>query len=279
MPVYPISFSIPESKIVSDVPEKTKEIATIIPGNLKTYIYSDEKEYNQDYQRSLFGITCRKGGWDCLRHYEILANGCIPKFIDLEKCPSTIMTHFPKELIKEANESENPKEYIPRLLQYTREHLTCRAMAQYILTAIGFPNPNRVLFISNNLKADYLRCLTLTGFKQLLGKRCADYPVIPHLYDDFKEVQSLYGKGFNYTRQLPAELKTYGVDIREIQNHDFDLVIYGSLHRGLPLWGLVNEFYKPSEIIMLCGEDDDHNRDCCKDYVEQGYQVFIRELL
>jgi hypothetical protein len=29
----------------------------------------------------------KKGGWDCLRHYEIIGNGCMPYFENIEKCP------------------------------------------------------------------------------------------------------------------------------------------------------------------------------------------------
>ena len=44
------------------------------------------------YQNSLFSLTYRKTGWDCLRHYEILASGSIPLFLDLEKCPEDTTT-------------------------------------------------------------------------------------------------------------------------------------------------------------------------------------------
>lgn len=41
-----------------------------------TYIFENEEEYYNDYKKSLFAITRKKGGWDCMRHYEILACGC-----------------------------------------------------------------------------------------------------------------------------------------------------------------------------------------------------------
>ena len=43
----------------------------------------NESDYYKDYQRSYFAITCKKGGWDCLRHYEILANAVSPTFLIL----------------------------------------------------------------------------------------------------------------------------------------------------------------------------------------------------
>ena len=50
-----------------------------------------------------------------MRHYEILMNGCIPLFLDIEKCPEITMKSFPKEKICQLTKkyefifnSENP---------------------------------------------------------------------------------------------------------------------------------------------------------------------------
>ena len=55
-------------------------ISPLIPGKLDTYIYEKERDYYDMYFNSLFALTYKKAGWDCLRHYEILANGCILYF-------------------------------------------------------------------------------------------------------------------------------------------------------------------------------------------------------
>ena len=61
-----------------------------------------------------------------------------------------------------------------------------------------------------------------------------------------------------------------------IKNKYFDIVIYGSYHRGMPFFDLVNQFYTPNDIVMICGEDI---HDCTYDnYVKRGYNVFVREL-
>ncbi len=65
---------------MSEIPEKDQDFASLIPGVLSTYIYDTEEEYFKGYQRAFYAVTCKKAGWDCLRHYEILANGCIPYF-------------------------------------------------------------------------------------------------------------------------------------------------------------------------------------------------------
>ncbi len=96
--VKPISFSVPKSKILKSVDNHPKNIiAPLIPGKSKTYIYNTEEDYYKMYQKSIFGITYKKTGWDCLRHYEILMNGCIPLFLDIESCPAKTMESFPKE--------------------------------------------------------------------------------------------------------------------------------------------------------------------------------------
>ena len=46
-------------------------------------------------------ITYKKTGWDCMRHYEILMNGCIPLFLDIESCPKKIMEDIPKQRLIE----------------------------------------------------------------------------------------------------------------------------------------------------------------------------------
>ena len=103
MPIYPISFSIPEEDIVNDIPNKTKFQSNLIPGDLSTYIYENKETYNNEYKNSLFAFTYKKGGWDCARHYEILSNGCIPYFPTIEECPTNTMFLLPRGLIKEGN--------------------------------------------------------------------------------------------------------------------------------------------------------------------------------
>jgi hypothetical protein len=62
----------------------------------------------------------------------------------------------------------------------------------------------------------------------------------------------------------------------DIKNKKYDIVIYGSYHRGMPYYEVVQQIYKPEEIIMLCGEDI-HSCNY-NDYVMKGHNVFVREL-
>jgi hypothetical protein len=139
--IRPINFAIPSFLIVDKISEKTQFRAHIIPGNSKTYIYDTQSDYYNGYRKSYFALTFKKGGWDCLRHYEILMNGCIPEFLELEKCPPHTMVNFPKELVIEANGDRFDKsfsileDYSYKLLEYTKENLTTEKLFNYIINA------------------------------------------------------------------------------------------------------------------------------------------------
>lgn len=283
MPVYPIGFSIPESKLVSEIPPKTKRISDLIPGKLSTYIYQNETDYYNEYKTSVFATTTKKAGWDCMRHYEILSQGCIPYFPDLKHCPPNTMTFFPKELVLKANvcyeTGSDPGTLASELLEYTRQHLTTKKMAQYILDKSGHPQAKKILFLSGYVQPDYLRCLTLQGFKDLLGSECHDYPRIPHIYKDAGPYNIYYGKGITYTGNISQDLHDVTKDAHvatDIIKQNYDLIIYGSYHRGLAGLDLVNKYYPPHKIVLLCGEDL-HSCDY-KRYSDLGYIVFVREL-
>jgi len=295
--LYPITFSIPKEKVVNDFNKKEKLLSNLIPDDKKTYIYNTEKDYYDEYRKSYFAVTKMKSGWDCMRHYEIIANGCIPYFIDIEKCPINTLALCPKNLFKEANSLFNifyskVKDNIitendidtynnlrSRFLEYMRNHLTTDKMANYILEKTKFRNVSRILYLSQDLVPDYLRCLTLHGFKELFGKNCHDYPKIPHLYKSDNNYSHLYGKGITYSNLLDHELHDNKLDDSietDIKNRYYDIIIYGSYHRGMPYYNLVNSVYKPNEIILLCGEDI---HDCdYREYLNKGHYIFVREL-
>ena len=75
----------------------------MIPGKKSTYTYDNETEYCKMYQNSIFALTYKKNGWDTLRHCEILMNGSIPLFLDIEKCPNNSLYFYPKDLLKDIN--------------------------------------------------------------------------------------------------------------------------------------------------------------------------------
>lgn len=97
-----IGFGIPSEKICTFSPTKTKlfpihivdeEIASKNEGSKTSYGFDNEESYYADLQQSKFGITTKRGGWDCLRHYEIAANASVMCFKHLNKKPISCAPH------------------------------------------------------------------------------------------------------------------------------------------------------------------------------------------
>lgn len=164
--LLPIHFAIPEEKIAIPI-NKTQNFANILPANgnskyRRTHKYTTEQEYYHDYAKSKFALTCKKGGWDCLRHYEILANNCVPIFTDIEQCPVNTLTNLPKTILSELKlqklklNNKNEKcfdvhsiddsaeilegfdeviyrEYAAQLFQYTKDYLTTKKLGEYVI--------------------------------------------------------------------------------------------------------------------------------------------------
>lgn len=146
--LLPIQFAIPGEKINQAPTEKSRIYAHIDPRDRSTYIYASEADYYQDYKNSLFAITTKKAGWDCLRHYEIMANDCIPIFPDLEKCSHSTLARFPRFEIFSTQSliAQHGADYFQRgegfaiwhsiqsnIKQYLLRHLTTVALADYVI--------------------------------------------------------------------------------------------------------------------------------------------------
>ena len=165
-------------------------------------------------------------------------------------------------------------------MEHTKQYLTTDKIAEYILQKSNHGNASKILYLSGDINPDYLRCVTLHGFKQKFGNSCHDFPKIPHIYKSNKiNYSCLYGKGITYTNLLEETLHNDDLDrsiIEDIQNKRYDIVIYGSYHRGMPLYDVISKVYSPTEIILLCGED----LHCCNynTFLQKGHTVFVREL-
>lgn len=99
--VFPTGFGIPEERIRPlDFKIKDQLFQKTVPSNaifeemndmgggFSHHKFTLESDYYDDLSRSWFGLTCKKGGWDCLRHYEIIAAGSLLLFRDYhEKSP------------------------------------------------------------------------------------------------------------------------------------------------------------------------------------------------
>ncbi|WP_424494963.1 hypothetical protein [Salinimicrobium sp. GXAS 041] len=98
---YGISMSIPEEhleyipfsqkdqefvnyNIDKDLNELFKNLDVAEVGKWKPR-YEKQEDYFDDIRRSRFGITTKREGWDCLRHYEYAAKGAILCFKELDQ--------------------------------------------------------------------------------------------------------------------------------------------------------------------------------------------------
>ena len=102
----PISFKFPASHIlISNMHEikKNRVLATCDPRFKSTYVYTSEDAYYGGYQKSLFAVTTKKAGWDCLRHYEILASQCLPIFPGFNTLPASTMVEWDREMQERVN--------------------------------------------------------------------------------------------------------------------------------------------------------------------------------
>ena len=144
--VLPIHYAIHESKFYNGEIIKSKILSDSIPSldnctniSSSNYIFDNELDYYKNYQISNYGLTKKKGGWDSMRHYEILANKCVPLFEDLENCPKLTLTNLPKELLIEIkNKFPNISEtqynsYLNELFDFAKKNLTTKKLAEYIL--------------------------------------------------------------------------------------------------------------------------------------------------
>ena len=90
----PISFGIPEELILNSPREKTRvfashivdpEVRVLLKLRHERHLFFRQEDYFRDIQESRFGVTTKRCGWDCLRHYEIAANRSLICFRDLDK--------------------------------------------------------------------------------------------------------------------------------------------------------------------------------------------------
>ena len=150
---------------------KPFDFAPMRPGRMQTYKYETQAAYYEQYAKSLFAITATKAGVDCLRHYEILASGSVPYFVNVDTLAQQPLTMhaFPRELVEQArslrgvpsaaavgealrtdgalviNRSAfDMRAYCTlraKLLAHTEAYLTSTTLASYVLEQARLANP------------------------------------------------------------------------------------------------------------------------------------------
>ena len=296
--IYPINFSFPSSLIKKNLIKKTKILSDLIPGVISTYIFDKQNDYYNEYKSSMFAITKKKAGWDCERHYEIIFNDCLPIFENIELCPDKILTLLPKKLLIDINNFYNSiktktmnelnenewniyNNFKKNLVEYCENNVTSIKIADYILNKTNNNNAKKILYLSGHPMPDYLRCLTLIGFKEKFKSDCHDYIKVEHIYKDIKhnyDYNRLSSKGFTYSNIFNYnEYRNDNLDKtieNDIINNYYDVIVFGSINRGCPYIELVKLHYENNKIIFLDGEDL-----TTKSYPDDyEYNLFVREL-
>lgn len=155
--IYPICYSIPKEKFQNknyyknyfDIIEDYQANCVYMNPNSKQYQIFTEEEYYNRYNNTAFVLTGRKGGYDALRHYEIIASHSLPIYIDWDKVPKTCMTFWPNLLQLEANtlyiDHKFYKRYnytqfesryfklLDEFYDYAYNNLTTEKIAEYLL--------------------------------------------------------------------------------------------------------------------------------------------------
>ena len=265
--IFPIQYAFQQQRMPRELRQVLYDWSIIWPvqsksrmDNKRGYIFEDEAAYYKEYGTSIFAYTYRKGGWESMRHYEILCNGAIPYFIDIDKMPPHTMTRFPKELIVNtmqlpginpiAGTLDYKKTNVPclhevrqTLLEYCRQNLTTKALAKYFLSAMGKPNAKKVLMINGRQQWEYLTDSLFHGLRSLLGTGFVDFYKRLYMYKGLREkaiAQGFkeYGKGFSYAYALTDD-KNIERDPetirRQIKSRYFDIVIFGQLFQPINL--------------------------------------------
>ena len=161
--VEKINFSIPDEKLRNEPIEKIKLFAKhvqckeaykirFIRDNCEMkYVFDNEESYYHDIAISKYAVTMQKGGWDCMRHYEIAANQTVPCFYKLNRKPAHCAPHGLIDMenviiFNNAEELENKINYIEnnglykklqkKVFEWAKTN-SCSNISKYLLKKLG----------------------------------------------------------------------------------------------------------------------------------------------
>jgi hypothetical protein len=162
--IFPTGFGIPEDRILPVRLEEKNQLFQItapdyaafrdvndLGGGFSHHVFDQEEDYYRDLSRSWFGLTCKKGGWDTLRHYEIIAAGTVLLFRDLDKKPKHCspqgipapsyssreeLNSWVERLLPQGTPSNEYLEILTAQRNWLLEHGTTRARARAIIKTI-----------------------------------------------------------------------------------------------------------------------------------------------
>jgi hypothetical protein len=275
--LYPISFCLPRQKVRPfRAKAKTKPLSFIVPGDRKTFVFTDEESYINEYQTSRFARTWKKGGWDCVRHLEIMTASALPLFENIEACPRYTMAHYPKEMFREINgkwEKMNDADFdqwLEKMYGWFTDHLVSDKMVDYMLRMTNNEGAESVLFVDEVLGryTDCQSAMILGGLKNKFGKRCelafpADVmyhsrplPVYPKWWKTNFNIYQVLDDAARSPNEDSPDIARIRANIRQ---RKYDVIVYGSITRSTSLFNLAADHYPKERLWCINGEDDIHN--------------------
>lgn len=302
--IYNISLAYPTEKFyiynnVRTNEKKNNLFSYIIPGKSK-YNFTKEIDYIKHYSQCYFALTYKKDGWDCLRHYEIIAAGCIPYFLDIDKIPLNIMNTYPKKLIKEAMNlnglptEEYLKNYIKKNdklnltinfnnFDFNNYYKLRKKILEYFqyncLTNILSKNKlkfKETYVISRDGRGpqDYMRDLFIISLLENNQKVYTNFN-IDYIFNDYnKDTTLLYGRGMTYTKCLDKNLKKNYEIINNYKFKNNTNVLFTTKSNLKRL--NINNFNIPSNCFLYELDGNDTN-DVDKSTHNKTIKKFIRE--
>lgn len=293
---WPISFTYPKKSVATPDEERTRILSETVPG--LPYSYDNEEAYLDAYRRAYYAITHKKGGWDCLRHLEIIYAGAVPIMPDANLIPRFSMIHYPKLTLGRILRMNSLEFRIPSpksrafLQTYFNEFLTTEAMARDILLRTGCgPSPS-VLFVDELLArspggaSGYLSVLTLIGLKQVLGDKCMAAAPVPYIYRSWSgSTKTLYGRGFGFTRAVSdnsyaeySGLLSIRRIAKMIERDEIELVVFGSIMRNTRVFEELRMVLPPERTVLISGEDLPLNEGAREYLSRTDAHVFVRAI-
>ena len=115
----------------------------------------------------------------------------------------------------------------------------------------------KILFVTAAKGLDYLADCVFHGLVSS-GHQVVDSRYLWYLSPITAEQKMrLYGRGFTISGLLPDRSSIDRSDLpRKIQDREFDVIVYGSIHRCADYLDLVIKTYPRNRIIFLDGEDE-----------------------
>jgi hypothetical protein len=276
-----------------EVSRRPHFLSSTIPG--EPFSFDSWDDYLAEYRSAYFALSTKKGGWDTFRHLEILFSGGIPLMPGLGKAHPHSLAHFPKKALAGVYESlvhDGPALPGPETQAFFRafasEHLSSEAMAGFLLQITGLESSS-ILFLDESLPArtDYLSAFTYIGLKQATGQR-TQAAFEPHfLFDDFTgDTRTLYGRGFGYSRSLPAELRgslatdgTTPSTLAEL-SASFDAIVVGNYDANRGLVEQLRQLGVPAgKFVCIVGSDLPSDFRLRHDIARSGMTFFVREFV